>query len=615
MKRWAPVVVVAAVTAAAFARSLQCGFVYDDGMNLERLRTEGWTWIFTDTFGHYMPVTWATMLLDRWNWGERPLGYHLTNVLFHVANAVLFYFVTLRLIGGERRWAAAVGALLFAVHPLRVESVTWVTERRDVVMGLFALLSVLAYLRGRIAVSVVCFALALLSKTMAMTLPLALVALDVWVLKRRAWREKIPFVLLMLGAVALTWFTQRDADAINPRYPVEHALAHPGYRFSFYLWKTAAPIGLSPLYVYDRSESAWEPPFLIGAAVMIGGTILAWRRKPVWAAWICYAALIAPVIGVVQAGPHFAADRYTYLACMPFAVLAAAWGVRAAPLVALYVALTVFQIGHWRSEITLWERAVAVEPSSFAHYNLGLAYHHAERYEEAARQQSEAIRLTPKEWKPYFNRAGAYRRLGQPEAAVADLTTAIELKPDEADSYRQRGRILFQMNHLDFALRDLTRYAEMRPGDPAAWAMRAAVHKERGAFLESSADFTRALALDPSLALAWQQRGEIRLALGDAAGAISDLTEALRLAPDSWTFYMRGLAHVKLESWSDAEADFSEAIRLVPRLPLPYLDRGAARLAAGNREGARADAQRALDLAPDGWVQRPRAEALLKETE
>ena len=309
MKRWAPVIVVCAVTAATFARSLDCGFVYDDGVNVprnERLASGEWTWIFTDTFGHYMPVTWLTIVADYRLWGLEPRGYHLTNVLFHVANAALFYLVVLRLIGGERRWAAAVGALLFAVHPLRVESVTWITERRDGVMGFFALLSVLAYLRGRVAVSVACFALALLSKTMAMTLPLVLIVLDVWVLKRRAWLEKIPFVVLMAAAVALTWITQRDADAIRVDYPASHALMHPGYRFSFYLWKTALPFGLSPLYFYRVSESAWTLKTFVGTAVMIGGTLLAWRRKPLWAAWVCYAALIAPGIGVLQGGPHVA---------------------------------------------------------------------------------------------------------------------------------------------------------------------------------------------------------------------------------------------------------------------------------------------------------------------
>lgn len=624
MKRAAPLVVVCAVTAAAFARSLGGGFVYDDRVNVPqnaRLTSGEWSWIFTDTFGHYMPVTWLTIAADHRMWGLDPFGYHLTNVLFHVANAALFYLVVLGLIG-DRPWAAAVGALLFAVHPMRVESVAWITERRDVVMGFFALLSVLAYLRGGrwTIAAFACFVLALLSKTMAMTLPVVFVLLDVYVLKRRAWRA-IPFVALMLGAVALTWVTQRDADAIRMDYPAAHVVAHPGYRFAFYLWKTAVPVGLSPLYFYRASDSPWALKFILGAAATLAGTVLLWRRRrerpAAWTAWLCYGALIAPVIGVVQAGPHFAADRYTYLACMPWAVLAAAaWGVRAAPLIPLYVGLTLWHTGHWKSDITLWERAVAVDPNGFAHYNLGTSYHEAKQYDMALQHQTEAIRFAGDEWKPYFNRAAAWRHLGHPEEAERDYTRATELAPAEPDAWRDRGRLRFQMNDTAGAVEDFTRYIELWPADPAGWAARAAARKYRAEFGEAAADYTQALARDPGLAVAWTQRGETRLALGDAPGAVSDLDEAVRLVPrDSWAHYVHGLAFVALASWEEADRAFGEAIRLVPEVPEPYVERAAVRRELGDRAGAAADARAALDRAPNGWVQRARAEAILKECE
>jgi len=300
--RWLVPVIVALLTAGAFLPTLQNGFVWDDttnflsnphyrGLGLEKLR-----WMFTVFPGeHYIPLTWMTLGLDYLLWGMDPAGYHLTNLLFHVATAVAFYFLTMKLLrlaaGGVAEdkavWVgAAFAALLFAVHPLRVESVAWITERRDVLSGLLYVLTVLAYLRasdraGRGArwywVSVVLFSSALLSKSMAVSVPVVLLILDVYPLRRlggpigwwnasvrHVYTEKIPFVLLAGVASAVVFAAQSPSPAmasLDQTSPLDR-LVISGYALGFYLWKTVAPLNLSPLYELPTTINPWATTFI-----------------------------------------------------------------------------------------------------------------------------------------------------------------------------------------------------------------------------------------------------------------------------------------------------------------------------------------------------------------
>src|SRR5213596_3257731 len=288
--RWVAPLLVVLVTISAFLPTLQNQFVnWDDKQNfLENPHYRGlagahlrWMWT-TLHMGHYAPLTWMTLGLDYLLSGMNPLGYHLTSLLLHAANAVVFYFVALRILtlalpslaDGGHALAASAGfaALVFAIHPLRVESVAWVTERRDVLSGLFFLLTILVYVRscerearGRrwYWLSVALFACALLSKSMAVSLPVVLLILDVYPLRRLGgpigWRtasaravylEKIPFVLLAAAASALAFLAQFLLQSMPPlaELSVPARLAVSAYGLSFYLWKMLVPLNLSPRY-------------------------------------------------------------------------------------------------------------------------------------------------------------------------------------------------------------------------------------------------------------------------------------------------------------------------------------------------------------------------------
>src|SRR5213083_1116579 len=332
--------VIAFSTFAAFLPTLQNQFVsWDDDKNFlenPHYRGLGWTqlrWMWTTHLGHYIPLTWMTLGLDYLLWGMNPFGYHLTSLLLHAANAVVFFFVVHRILTlalpspSEHGYALAVSsgvaALVFAIHPLRVETVAWVTERRDVLSGLFYLVTILLYLRacegeerGRrwYSLAVATFVLALLSKSMVVNLPIVLLILDVYPLRRlgggigwwseparRVYVEKIPFVLLAAAASAIAVMAQSSvhAAASLAQLSVPGRVAISTYGLSFYLWKMVVPVNLSPFYERGLIDP-WATPFLLSYGGLVAITALAWARRRRWpglpATWLAYVVVLLPVL-------------------------------------------------------------------------------------------------------------------------------------------------------------------------------------------------------------------------------------------------------------------------------------------------------------------------------
>ena len=367
---WLVPVLTALVTFAAFLPTLNNQFVdWDDHHNLldnPHYRGLGWTqirWMWTTFYmGHWLPLTWMSFGLDYLVWGLEPLGYHLTNLVLHATSAAVFYLVARRILSlavpdpddrGQAGLALSAGfaALLFALHPLRAESVAWATERRDVLLGLFYLLTILAYLRacergergrGWYWGAVGLFACALLSKSMAVSLPAVLLILDVYPLRRlggrmgwwseparRVYLEKIPFVLLGGGASAVAFvalFQIHNTESLAD-LTVLGRLAISAYGLCFYLWKMILPLSLSPLYELGTVNPR-ATPFLLSYGGVVALTALAvacHRRVPgLSAAGLAYVVILLPVLGIFHNGPQIAADRYTYLAGLGWAILAGA---------------------------------------------------------------------------------------------------------------------------------------------------------------------------------------------------------------------------------------------------------------------------------------------------
>jgi len=684
---WLPVALVFAVTCLSFLPALSAGFVWDDrGTILNNLEFRGLAparlrWMFTAFhMGHYQPLNWLTLALDCLVWGLRPFGYHLTNLLLHALNAVLFYALIQAFLRREHafrenadslrfRWCCAVGALVFAVHPLRVESVAWVTERRDVLSGTFYLLALIAYLRladaggaparrKRLLPVLLFFVLSLLAKAWAVTLPVVLAVLDAYPLRRlrlsRAgserenappWRgpllEKVPFLVIALVFAGLALFAQsRRAMDLAPDHTALERVMQACYGLCFYLWKTLVPLRLSPLYLLDSSFNPWQVRYVLCALAVAALTLclLALRRRWPWAltAWVCYAVIVSPVLGFAQSGEQIAADRYTYLSCLPFGVLAAAaccglWVVQpnverrlpggrlVAPAVAAVLGvccvLTFRQTRVWRDEITLWRHAVHCDSTNYVAYsNRGGARKDAGDLPGALADFTEAIRLNPKYVNAYNNRGNVRKDLGDLQGALADYTAAIELDPRCLGAYNNRGNIRQTRGDLAGALADYTAAIELDPASATAHNNRGNLRRMQGDPAGALADYTAALTLDPAHADAYVNRGVLFQAQGKQAEALADYDTAIRLAPsNAFAYNNRGNVRRAQGAVPAALADFDHALRLNPKYLDAYANRGAAHFDTRDWAGAVRDFEKALTLAAPRWPHRAQVSALLAQ--
>jgi Tfp pilus assembly protein PilF len=534
--------------------------------------------------GHYIPLTWMTLGMDYLLWGLAPAGYHLTNLLLHATNAGVFYFVVLRVLivamsrPSERRHALALAAgfaaLLFALHPLRVESVAWATERRDVLSGLFYLLTIMVYLRtcerkgrGRswYWLSVTLFGCALLSKSMAVSLPVVLLILDVYPLRRlggsvgwwseparRVYAEKLPFVVLaaVACAVAFTALFALDNMASLGQLSVLGRLAVSTYSVSFYLWKMIVPFNLSPLYPLPPSVNPWETRFLLSYGLVLTITavtvVLHRRLRGLAAAGMVYVVVLLPVLGIFQNGPQVTADRYTYLAGLGWAVLAGAGvlsccrGQRALPLAAIAVGgvlglgvLTWNQVQVWHDSERLWTYALAIDPdSAFAHNNLGDELDRQGKPAEAIEHFRQALRLNPDYAEAENTWGVALGRQGRLTEAMEHFQQALRIKPDYVGAHANWGAVLLQQGEPAQAIEHFRQVLRIKPDLAEAHANWGAALIQQGKPAQAIEHFQQALRVKPDLAEAHANWGAALLQQGKPPEAAEHLQEALRIKPD-----------------------------------------------------------------------------------
>src|SRR5437667_5086540 len=588
-RRWLVPVLIAVVTFAAFLPTLQNQFVnWDDPRNFlenPHYRGLGWThlrWMWTTHLGHYIPLTWMTLGLDYLLWGMNPVGYHLTSLLLHAANAVVFFFVVRRILilalpgPSERGHAlavcAGVAALVFAIHPLRVESVAWVTERRDVLSGLFYLVTILVYLRacergergrGWYWLSVAVFVCALLSKSMVVNLPVVLLILDVYPLRRLGgsiswWSEparlvyveKIPFVFLAGVASAIAVMAQLATRAASSLAAliVPDRLAISAYGLSFYLWKMVVPVNLSPLYERGLVDP-WATPFLLSYGVVVALTALVFalrRRIPgLPTAWLAYVVILLPVLGIVQSGPQIAADRYTYLAGLGWAILAGAsalshWrrrpflltGLAACVLFGLEI-LTWNQVQVWHDSEKLWAHALAIDSkNSMAHFNFGNMLVQQGKSAEADEHYRQALLIKPDHADAHNNWGLALTNQGKFAEAGEHFRQALQIKPDHAEAHNNWGLALNDQGKLAEAIEHYRQALQINPDSAEAhnnWGLALA---NQGKLAEAGEHFRQALQIKPNSAEVHTNMGAVPGQQGKLAEAIVHYRQALLINPD-----------------------------------------------------------------------------------
>jgi len=542
--RWIEIGLVVAAVLAAFYPALSAGFLYwDDDRNF--LDHEAWRglslghlkWMAT-TFhnGHYQPLSWLTLAIDHDMWGMDARGYHVTNVLLHAVGAVAFYFLGLnllplcvpRLTGRRLGWAAVSAALLFGVHPLRVESVAWITERRDVLSGIFFTLSILAYVRfaaasekrdrrGAFAASLLFMLLCLLAKAWGIVIPGVLLLLDRWPLRRpirASLVEKIPFALLALLFAGLAFWaqaSQAQAMLTLGRHGILGRIAQGAYSAVFYPAKTLVPIRLSPIYELPAVLDPFEPRFLGAAAVALAVTALTFARRrsipAVWTAWATFLVIVAPVSGVAQSGPQLVADRYSYLACMPFALLAAGWvftrlpGIASALTVAIVTVLGLLtwrQSRWWRDTETLFRHALEVDERSYTAHDIvaGMLLMRGRR-DEAEAHCRAAIAIAPGEPIPRTNLGLILIEKGRLDEAAEEFRAVLRARPDFPRGRVNLAVVLFRQGRLAEAEIELREAVRRTPDDPAALVTLGGILLAEDRPAEAARQFEAALAVQP----------------------------------------------------------------------------------------------------------------------
>ena len=573
---WLGIALVVALVVLAFANTLGNGFNYDDDGNIlenqdfRGLGPKQLGWMFT-TFhlGHYQPLSWLTLALDYTVWGLNPLGYHLTNLLLHVGNAVLVFLLARRFLPPA---PAALATLLWAVHPLRVESVAWITERRDVQSSFFLLLTVVLYLRAHAGTSesrrrlliaaLAAYLLSLLSRAMGVTLPVILLLLDWWPLRRiggeRGWLaadarhvygEKLLFCLPAAVFAALAPLAQAASKAAMTleELTLRERFAQAGYGLVFYLWKTLWPLGLAPLYELREPLPLLTAKYLLPAALLAAAVIalaLLGRRRP-WLVVVAatYAVLLAPVLGFVQSGRQEVADRYSYLPLIGWTLLAVA-GVQQlrfnprlshaalAVAVATLGGLTWQQNGIWRDYETLWTHSARHAPGPTAHQNLAVICARSGRLDAAIEQYRAALAIEPLHEAALKGLAWTYAQARRFAEAVPVYETLVRHFHNDPKPRLQYAHALREVGRADDALREYAEVTRLDPSGVEARMNAGLLLRDLGRPAPAADVFRDAVRVRPDLADARVFLAEMCLQLGQRDDAIRELREVLRQKPD-----------------------------------------------------------------------------------
>jgi protein O-mannosyl-transferase len=592
-------------------------------------------WAFTSAWSaNWHPLTWISHMLDVQLFGLDPKWHQLENVAWHALNSMLLFLVFQRM---TKQWGRSLFvAALFALHPLHVESVAWIVERKDVLSTFFGLLCFACYAlyaeRPSIAryLGVTFFlALGLLSKPMLVTWPFLLLLFDLWPLERtgfgarRLFVEKLPLFALSLGSCIATVVAQASGGAVQSltQLSLEVRLENAVAAYARYVGKAIWPANLA-IYYPLRAESLGTGELALSAAVVAGLSILAWRemrrRKYLFTGWYFFLGALVPVIGVVQVGGQALADRYTYVPAIGLFVIAA-WGggelcsllstrlsssagrawiaLSGAALVCGALAIVSWkQVGTWRDTETVSEHALAVtEENDVAHNLLGMALVDQNRLEEACAHFREALRIAPGDVDAIDNFGAALMRMGRVDEAEALFRRGLSLAPSRANLHHHLGMALQSKGKLDEALVYLNEAVHLSPEYAAAQASRGQVLEQLGRNEEARAAYERAIAARPTYIPALMNLARLLARLNDQDGAAVVLTRAVALDPSNAEIH-RGLARAYMarSRAREALAELELVLRLRPDWPVAEAD--LAWLLATARDPNVRDVKRAIEL-------------------
>jgi protein O-mannosyl-transferase len=566
---------LAVITVAVFWQVHQHDFItFDDRAYVTQnphiksgLTSEGIRWTFTSKyFGLWNPLVWLSYLADYSIFGLNAGGYHMVNLVLHILSTLLLFWLFNRMTGAL--WKSAFVAGFFAFHPLHVESVSWIAERKDVLSAFFWMLTLCLYVyytekpdAKRYLGVVFSFCLALMSKPMVVTLPIIMIILDYWPLGRfkskkinlLLWqlKEKSPLFVLSFLLVAVTLYPGGNSSSLKP-FPLNERISNAVVSFAMYLEKTLWPFDLTILYPFASHMPLLQ---ITGASLLIIFisviVFLTAKRMPyLLAGWLWYAVTVLPVLGIIQISlttPYAMADRYHYLPSIGIAIMIA-WGTPALikrerirrnfilpvgiAFLAIMAMLAWKQCGYWRNTVSIFNHALQVtKDNHVAHNNLGIALFAEGKTEEAIHHYNEAIRLTPHDAEPYFNRGTIYDGQGNFRFALDDFNRAVGLKPDYADAYINRGNVYSKQGNYQLAIKDYNKAASLKPDDSEIYYNRGGAYGNLGQYEKAVNEYNQAISMKPDDSESYNNRGAVYAKTGQYQRALSDFSKAISLNP------------------------------------------------------------------------------------
>ena len=519
-------------------------YVYENQYVKAGLTGKGIGWAFTTIYAsNWHPVTWLSHMLDAELFGLKPGWHHFSNVFFHIANTVLLFWILARMSGDI--WKSSLVAALFAIHPMHVQSVAWVAERKDVLSTFFGLLAVGSYFRyvrcptiGRYMPVLIFFLLGLMSKPMLVTLPFLLLLLDYWPLKRFNFQvlrdsdatgsqmpakvflsaEKIPLFLLSAVFCMVTLIVQQDGGAVGSLalYPLHLRIVNALVSYASYIAKMLWPVNLAVVYPYPGVFPAWK--IWAACLVLSGMSFLAlknYKTRP-WllVGWLWYLGTLLPVIGLVQAGSQAMADRYTYVPLIGMFIILV-WGLfdlleryRIKPFKFAFIAIAFLsaliavswiQVGYWQNSITLFEHTLDVTKNNYvAHNNLGHRLLELGKSEDARRHFAKSIQINSEFEIAHLNLGLAFSRQGKLDQAIKHYSKALQIKPNYTVAHNNLGNAWYRLGKADKAYEH----------------------------------YLEAIKINPAYAEAYNNLGAASIRMGDPKRAVSFFRKALKINPD-----------------------------------------------------------------------------------
>ncbi len=610
-----------AVTFWAFLPAVDNEFVrYDDidyvmaNHTVQRgLSWDGLVWAFSSTTAaNWHPLTWLSHMLDCQLFGLNPAGHHLTSILLHAVNTLLVFVLLHRMTGATGR--SFLVAACFGWHPLRVESVAWAAERKDVLSAFFGLLTLLAYARfaqfkvqnskfkyGRevwYGSALVLFALGLMSKPMLVTWPFVLLLLDFWPLRRMGdavhdfrlvklvglVREKLPFFLLSAVASVVTFVVQRDAGAVDAVMSLSYRFSNALVAGMRYLGKLFWPVDLAFFYPLPTHWPALTVVFAGLLLLGISALAVAQRHRipGLITGWLWFLGTLVPVIGLVQVGGQSIADRYTYL-----------------PSIGLWIAL-VWSVQQYLGTRTPLLRAVNLTAGVCLLLGLFLTREQTRQWKNAESLARHALAVTRNNHLAHDLLGEVFEERGLYAEALQERYAALQIKPNYAPAHNNLGVVLQKQNRLVEAIEHFEQALRLRPRYPEAHYNLAAAFEKAGRPNDAVREYERALALRPDYADAHYNLGLLLGRLGRLDDAIVQFQETIRINPGAADAYNNlGVTLDRLGRPADAILQYQLAIQVSPDFARAHFNLGVALAGTGQLAAARTQFEEALRLKPD----------------